>query len=266
MSSKVWEVHTKRNKSPEFGKKMGLKAKAYIEKTKPDIVIACDDNASRYLVKPYYKDSTLPFVFCGVNHNAKAYGYPYKNATGMIEIAPVKPSLKIASDSVPGVKKGIYLSVDVHSQHKEYALNKKIYAKSGITLDRILVSNMEDWVKGYVRSQKLGQFVIIGSNGGLKEWDKAKAKKVTQENTRVLTITNMSWMIDYSMLAITKSANEQGEWAAKVALEILSGTKPSSIPVVSNRKWNIYVNKDLINRAKISVPYSITSKAVNVAK
>ena len=46
------------------------KAKAEIDAFKPDVVIAADDNASKYLIEPYFKDAALPFVFCGVNWDA----------------------------------------------------------------------------------------------------------------------------------------------------------------------------------------------------
>ncbi len=60
-----------------------------INEFKPDVVIASDDNASKFLIKPYYKNADLPFVFCGVNWDAKVYDYPYKNVTGMIEVTPI---------------------------------------------------------------------------------------------------------------------------------------------------------------------------------
>lgn len=82
-------MDTKRNPAEEFSKAAALKARTTIEEFRPDVVIASDDNASKYLIMPYYKDAELPFVFCGINWDASIYGFPYKNVTGMIEVALV---------------------------------------------------------------------------------------------------------------------------------------------------------------------------------
>jgi hypothetical protein len=55
-----FNMDTKRNPSPAFCRQKALEAKALIESWKPDIVIAIDDNASKYLVMPYFKDAKIP--------------------------------------------------------------------------------------------------------------------------------------------------------------------------------------------------------------
>ncbi|MDY6951560.1 MAG: hypothetical protein SWE60_08615, partial [Thermodesulfobacteriota bacterium] len=64
---KIIRMDTKRHTSEGFKREAASKAKALIEDFKPDVVIASDDNASKYLIMPYYRDASLPFVFCGVN-------------------------------------------------------------------------------------------------------------------------------------------------------------------------------------------------------
>jgi hypothetical protein len=80
------QMDTKRRADESFKVSAAAKARAFIETTQPDLVIACDDNASKYLVSKYYKNVELPFVFCGVNWDELAYGYPYQNATGIVEV------------------------------------------------------------------------------------------------------------------------------------------------------------------------------------
>lgn len=254
-------MDTKRNKSVEFSKQKSLEAKKIIDATKPDVVIACDDNASKYLVMPYYKNAETPFVFCGVNHNVDSYGYPYDNVTGMIEIAPVDATKNIVKEIVPNAKKGVYLSMDVTSQHKEYDLNKSIYAKSNIEIDRILITNMDEWVEGFKKAQEY-EFIIVGSSGGIQGWDIELAKKTAEAETRNLTVTNMSWLDEISMITVTKIAEEQGEWSAKVAQAILMGTEPLDIPIIVNRKWDLRINPELIKKTEIEIPQSLYDKAV----
>ena len=66
------------------------------------------------------------------------------------------------------------------------------------------------------------------------------------------------------MLAVTKVAEEQGEWAAETALAILGGAKPSQIPIVPNRRWNLFVNQALLDRAGVRLPAHLMHTAVKV--
>lgn len=57
---KAIRMDTKSNISEEFKKAAALKAKAIIQSWQPDIVIASDDNVSKFLILPYFKDKPLP--------------------------------------------------------------------------------------------------------------------------------------------------------------------------------------------------------------
>ncbi len=256
-------MDTKRNKGDEFYKKSALAARAYIEKTKPDIVIVSDDNASKYLVMPFYKDAALPFVFCGINWTVEPYGYPYKNATGMIEVAPIRPLLKEIKAVSQSVSSGIYLSADVLTEHKDYERYRKIYEREGITLKGVFARTMAEWKKEFISAQSEDiDFIILNNNSGINDWDEQQGKRIAQEYSTVFSVTNYDWMMPYTMFAMTKLPEEQGEWAAAVALDILDGATPNSIPIVANRRWNIFVNTKLLDKANITLPPHLIHKAI----
>ena len=75
------------------------------------------------------------------------------------------------------------------------------------------------------------------------------------------TICFVGWMMPYAMFGMTKVPEEQGEWAGKVAIETLKGTKPSDIPIIPNRNFNIIVNNTLLDYAQIKLPEFIKLKA-----
>ena len=60
---RVIYMDTKRNTSEEYKEQAALQAKEVIDSWKPDVVIASDDNASKYLVMKYFKEARLPIVF-----------------------------------------------------------------------------------------------------------------------------------------------------------------------------------------------------------
>ena len=256
-------LDTKRNTEEQHGKAKALEALEYIRKTQPDIVIAGDDNASKYLVLPYLKNTPLPVVFCGINWNVDAYGYPYDNATGMVEVVPIEPLLEVIVSAVGQHPRGIYLSSDVYTEHKDYARYREIYQKHDIEIEAIFVSSLDDWKQAYLRAQS-ADFVILGNNGGINDWDIEQASQFATTHAKAFTVTNYDWMMPYSMFAMTKIPEEQGQWAAEVALSILGGEHPSNIPIIANRRWRLYSNPELLKKTGNSLPQHILYGSIKV--
>ena len=121
-------LDTNRHADPDFTRRKAAEARDLIDRTRPDVVIACDDAASMYLVKPYYKDAAQPIVFCGVNGSVDAYGYPYTNVTGMIEIAPIKPRMKVVRSLVWQLNPGVCLAADVITPRTRFQENRQACA------------------------------------------------------------------------------------------------------------------------------------------
>lgn len=254
-------MDSKRNTSPAFIQKMALQAKKQIEEYQPDVVIASDDNASRYLVQRFYKDAKIPFVFNGVNWTAEVYGYPYSNVTGMVEVAPVITMLEIAQRNISNIRTVAFLSADVLTEHKDYDHYSQIYGRRGIKVLPLFVKNMREWDAGFIKAQK-ADFIILGNNAGVNNWNNTQALNRIKSSGKTLTMTTYEWMMSFAMLGVSKVASEQGEWAAEVALKILSGTTVSDIPITINRRWSIYQNKLLLSKAGIKIDDVTRHKAV----
>ncbi len=247
-----------------YAKAKALEAKELIDSWKPDVVIAADDNASKYLVMPYLKDKPVPVVFCGLNWTADPYGYPYRNATGMIEVGPIEPLSAEVRAVVKNARRGVFLSADENTQYKEYAMAREQYLRLGIELTHRPVRTMADWEAGFTAAQAQADLLVIGNNAGIKDWDKERAQRYVHEHGRRFSVATLEWMAPYAMLTMSKIADEQGEWSGKVALLILDGTPPSKIPVVANRRWNMYVNPKLLDKAGYRLSPDILRKAVKV--
>ena len=254
-------LDTNRHTEPEFAHRKAREARQLIARTRPDIVIACDDAASAYLVQPFYKDAAVPIVFCGVNWNVKAYGYPYANVTGMIEIAPIKPLMKEVRSLVPTVTAGVYLAADVITQRKEFEENRETYAQGGIRMSAVFVKTMAQWKAAFLAAQD-ADFVVLGTNAGIGDWDAGDAYRSVLAGTSKLVVTNYDWMAPFAALAMAKVAEEQGEWSAHLVHTILGGVKPATLPIVANRRWQTYVNPELARLAGIALPPRLVHRAL----
>ncbi|MGV6825498.1 MAG: ABC transporter substrate-binding protein [bacterium] len=257
---KQFDMDTKRKKSLEEKKEAAITAKTIIEDWQPDIVITSDDNAARYLIMQYYRDASLPFVFCGVNWTVEEYGFPYTNVTGMIEVAPIKPMLETAAD-IAGNDKGIlYIGANTATERKNYDRFVTITRRMGLGITEKLVDSPAEWIEAY-RSGAGFSFVALGSNAGIPDWSEADVLAALEKIPGVLTVTSHEWMMPYSAFGLTKIPQEHGEWAAAAALAILSGTPPSEIPVVSNRRWNTLLNESRWLASGYPIPQQLRLEA-----
>ena len=258
---KIHRMDTKRNGSEEFKKEAALKAKAVIEQFKPDVVIAADDNAQKYLVVPYYRDSDLPVVFAGVNWDASPYGYPASNVTGMVEVSQPDQLLDILR-TLSGGFSVAGLTGDTATARKEH----KHYAdKMNITFDQdIYVKTFDEWKREFLRLQSEADILFMYNNAGIDGWDDGEAARFVRENAQIPSGSVQPWMAPYVLVAYTKNAQEQGEWAAQAALQILNGTPPSSIPMTTNKRGNMMITSSLAQQLQLEIPASLLNAADDI--
>jgi len=261
---KQFNMDTKRHKDEAYKKHIALKAKQLIESWQPDIVITSDDNAARYIIQPYYKDHKIPFVFCGINWTVNAYGFPYSNTTGMIEVAPISALFEKVSKISGKPTSAFYLGADTLTEKKNFARFEQEAIASDIKLNKGLAKNMSEWLNYYKKAQN-NDVVIMGSNSGINDWDPIIIQKTITQSTQKLSVTNHHWMMPYTILGLTKIPEEQGIWAAQAALYILKGSKPSDIPIISNRKWDLWINKKILTHSEINIPRSLLKKAKKIS-
>ncbi|MES9993293.1 MAG: ABC transporter substrate binding protein [Candidatus Thiodiazotropha sp.] len=258
-----FDMDTKRHKDEASKKGAALKAKGIIESWKPDVVITADDNAAKYVIQPFYKDHQVPFVFCGINWTVDGYGFPYENTTGMVEVAPIDALFEKARNIQGGAHDAIYIGANTLTETKNLKRFQRAAEKYNISLQHRLVNTTSDWLEAYTEAQEF-DFVVIGSKSGINDWNSESVIAHLDKTTKTLSLTNHGWMMPYSILGLTKVPEEHGEWAGLAALAILEGTKPTEIPIVSNRKWDIWINHSILETSGIRFPESLLRKAKKV--
>jgi len=256
-------MDSKRNTSPEFIKKAALKVKAGIEEFKPDVVIASDDNASKFLVMPYFKNAKLPFVFCGVNFDASEYGYPYKNATGMVEAIFAVRLFDELKQYAKGARMG-FVAGDSYTGRKVGAIcNKKFFHGK---LKEYFIKTFEEFAEAFPRIQKEVDVLMIYNTAAIKNWNKQSTVDFVVNNTRIPTGALLASDAPYTLLAMAHSPAEQGVWAAQTALRILDGTPPSDIPITTNKKMRWIVNLTIAKKLGLRIDPALLEVAETIGK
>ncbi|QKF83486.1 ABC transporter substrate-binding protein [Halarcobacter ebronensis] len=254
------EMDSKRNNDEPYKIKIAKKIKNQIENFKPDVIITSDDNAFKYIILPYFKNSTIPVIFCGINGSSKKYGLPISNITGMEEVQLVPQTVEILSKYAKGNRVGFLkddsLTTRIELDYFQKQLNKKMDAR--------LVSSVEEWKKGFIELQNNVDILIIGYGGSIKDWEKNRKeiKNFTLQNTIIPTGTGDGNLIEYALLSLPLKPEEQGEWTANTVLRVLKGETIKNIPIVVNKKSNIFINTTLAKKFNIVFPFELIDNAV----
>lgn len=250
----------KRNSGAVFGTEAGKKAKLEIEAFDPDVIIAADDSAQKYVIVPYFKGGSIPVVFCGVNWNAKDYGYPAENVTGMIEVELVEALMGYLRTYAKG-KRIAYVGIDDISARKITREYNERFFDGELKCFLIKERSFEGYCKAFLDAQDSADIVILGGNGGVVDWDEETGVQFFRDNTRKPTGTSNLWMVKYALVAYSRLAEEQGRWAAETALRILAGNAPKTIPIVKNKMGKLYVNLDIAEKMNIVFSPSLLKNA-----
>ncbi len=238
-------LDSKRNPSTDsINEKVAL-ALQQIQQFKPEVIIASDDDAVKYLVVQHFKGEKIPVVFCGVNWSAEQYGLPAPNITGMLEVLPLKENLQQIKLFNPEARKMLILSENSTSERNNRVLLDTLFRSAGFEPEYTLVNEFAEWKTAFIAANQNFDLIYLPTNGSIKNWDKAEAIETISQNIKVPIVTCDDFMMPYCVFGMTKVPTEQGEWAAKTALEVLNGKSIREIPLTRNIQTKVFFNQDL---------------------
>jgi ABC-type uncharacterized transport system substrate-binding protein len=254
---KVFYMDTKRNDSLEYIEHTSNQVRILVDEWQPDVVITSDDNAAKYLIVPFYKDSSLPFVFCGINWDSSDYGLPCSNVTGMIEVQIIDQLIHVMRNYADGDRIA-FLKGDDLSTRKEALQYEQHF---NIALDKRFIKTFAQWKEQYIQLQSSADMILLGNPSSISGWDAKEAKAVIAEYTTIPTGNWDAWMAPLALITFATKPQEQGEWAAAAAMSILAGTSPSDIPVVQNKTAKVLLNMRLAKKLGIKFPMELINRA-----
>jgi len=254
-------MDTKRNTSEVFKRKMALTVKQVIESWRPDVIIGIDDNASKYVIAPYFLNTAIPFVFCGLNDDPQTYGFPGTNVTGIREISLIRPLYDHLRQYAQGERIG-YLTADKYTQRLMARTNEK---QLGRTFEAIeFVNDFQEWKDAFLLMQNVVDMLFMIDVSTLPDWNRQEALRFIEKNTKIPSGATSEFSREYVLLSVSKSSAEHGSWAAQAAWQILNGKKPTDIPITINKKGSISLNFILADKLNIVFAPSLLRAAETV--
>ncbi len=144
---------------------------------------------------------------------------------------------------------GIF-SEDVLSDRK----NVENYTqKAGLNFDNVIyVKDIEHWKKAYLALQTEVDMLILENSKSINGWNNEDMHQFILNTTQIPAGTTQERMIPYVLVGFLQVLEEQGQYAAKIALKILGGESPGNISIVNNQQMNATANLDIAERLCIT--------------
>ncbi|MCF8199476.1 MAG: hypothetical protein K9J42_11970 [Sulfuritalea sp.] len=259
----------KRYPWPEFKQSAGLRARRAIEGFDPDVLIAVDDDAQKYAAKYFTDHPRTKVVFAGLNGGIEPYGYDKaSNVTGVLErkqVIAVRQAIFDSGIKGPGgAPARVLLIGDSSESVKSDMEHLSRFDWKPLTLVGVkLASTFEDWQRLVHEANGTADIVITTnyrkltrSKNSRELVPAAEIVRWTEANSHIPLIgTNGFFVEDGGMMAIGTSGYEQGEVAAKMAVQIIdAGVSPKSIPIASTSQFVVYLRPPLLKQHNIKLP------------
>jgi ABC-type uncharacterized transport system substrate-binding protein len=272
-------MDTKRHPEKEYAEKAGIVARRAIDEYRPDIIIAIDDDAQRYVAKYYTLSPSIKIVFAGINGQATPYGYDKaKNVTGILErkqLTAVRAVMVEAARAHPTRRLRLAYVGDQSGSVKEDTefINHFEWAPASLVSSK-LVPNFEDWKVQVLKANTEADFLLTTNyrRMTLSATDKRLVNpkavvKWTEDNAKIPIIgTNGFYVEEGGGFAIATSPFEQGETAAQMAVDIIEKKlTPDKIKVEQTREFIVYMRPSIMKKHDFEVPkvYESFARAMN---
>lgn len=243
-------MDSKRKKDKEQITQSASRIMTSIEGFKPDIIIAADDNASKYIIQPYFKDKSTPVVFHGVNLDASVYGYPYSNATGLVELEGLGGLIKAIRSNTEARSVGMIFANTTtgRKKHEFYSRRNMSEFKS------FVVNDFEDFKRKALDINQSRDILAVDGITALEGFDAEKATKFMKNSINIPLVSVSTACRDLVHYGYINRPEEHGAWAARTVKRILAGTKPSEIPIEESSHSEIYINYKMLENSKVKPP------------
>ena len=257
----IFYMDTKR-KSVEEYESIAENALQNIEAYQPDIILATDDNAIKYVIEPHFKGKEIPVLFAGVNWSAEPYGLPTENITGMLEIIPVGTALDTLLKYYPQAKTIAVLSEKSNSAYKDTVNLQPFFGQRNLQSSYFFSPDFEAWQKDFMQVNQNFDLVYFSTNGAIANWQEKEAKQFVEEHISTMMFTCDDFMMPYVVFGLTKIAREQGEWLATTANKILARELTiAEVEMTRNRQAQLWLNNDLARKIDFQPSEELKEKA-----
>jgi ABC-type uncharacterized transport system substrate-binding protein len=272
-------MDTKRHPWTEYKENSGLSARLAIDRWKPRVIVAIDDDAQEYVTKHYVNHPRIRIVFSGVNGEADDYGFvSADNVTGIFErkdLRALKEALQVFhwKRTASGPLRLVHIGDNSSSVGHDDHYMREFDWTPLVRLPSRLVGNFDEWKNAVLLVQEQTDFIVTTNYRKITRSASDRSLVPPSEvvawtlaNSRVPVVgTNGFFVEDGGEVAIGTSPFEQGEVAAHMAVKLIQGTSSKDIPYASTQQFVVYMRSAKLLQRGMHLPplYEAFARAVN---
>jgi ABC-type uncharacterized transport system substrate-binding protein len=259
-------MDTKRHSDPDYLANIVTSAHQRILETRPDVVIAADNNAIEMVVATW-PDDTVPFVYAGLNNAPDEIdgltGRP--NVTGVLERVHVAETLEWVSTVFPEARLLAVLS----DQSRTATVSARDVRTAIDASDRFLGAHMfstnsfEHWQQIVTAVAPVYDVLVVGlyqtlhdENGVVLEGADVMAWTAANSTLPVVALWDMG-VIEGGLGGSVISGETQGYEAGLMVARILQGESPHEIAVTTPRRGKLAINSAAVKRWNVQIPLDL---------
>lgn len=237
-------------------------ARRAIERFKPDVLIAVDDEANALVARDYVGRAEPRILYVSIDRPPAAYGYAdAPNVSGISEQLPWKALREALIQMFPGRSPTMaVLGVDGVTDQAELAQLMAFEWGPVQVGDTALVSTAGAWRDFTVRANGVDVLLVLGTQD-LPDTDgdvvtAAELTEWTQANARPLPIgTQVDFVGAGGALSFSPPPDDYGDKAIRLALDWLDDrTTPGAPPPVESSHFEVAIRQDALTRRGVTLP------------
>lgn len=262
-------MDTKRHPFDDHKHRAGIAARDVIKTTRPDVVIAIDDDAQQYAARHFVGDARIKIVFAGVNRDAADYGYDRAdNVTGVLERVPlgaVREALS-SSASLQAMAQPVrvaYLGDRSESVDGDAKQTRDFDWRPLLFTGASQVDTWAEWQTSVLTLGRENDALIVSGYRRLRRSTtdptlvpprEVVAWTETHSPVPIISL-NAFYTEDGGMLAIGTSPYEQGELAALRALDIILHRRAAKqLPIVNSSQFVVSMRGQNMRTRRFVLP------------
>ena len=235
---------------------------------RPDVVIVSDNNAFRFAIT--HREAlfpNVPVVFCGVNDYTPELLHGQKMVTGVAESVDISGNINIALKLHPTRNRIVVITDSSATGRAMNSQIRKVYPDRGRQL-RIEFINMTNREKLFHTVQQASPdtiffFIPQYSVGDGTFYGTDDIFPAIEQNTRAPIYSFWKFLLGNGTVGgRLTSGRLHGETAAKMALEIISGTPVSELPVSYDAQYSWIFDYNQLK--KFNIPLSALPEKAQV--
>lgn len=248
--------------SPRSVEEATAEARRAIERFKPDVLIAVDDEANSLIARDYVGRSSPRILYVSIDRPPAAYGFTdAPNVSGISEQLPWAAIQDALGQVFPGQAATMaVLGVDGETDQAELS-QLRAFDWGPVTVgETALVTTAGAWRDFVVRSAAADVLLVLGTQD-LPDEDgtiatAADLSRWTQDNARPLPIGAQSDFVSGGgALSFAPPPDDYGKSAIRLALDWLDDrTTPGPPPSVESSHFAVAIRQEALARRGVTLP------------